>query len=387
MITPTGSAVTDKPDRDQQTEAPTAKRRADAARDGDVLQSRELGTALIMIAGAAWVMIAGPWFVGACQSLLRNGLMVRGPDIASFDPAAHAARIGAGILLPLFSLLVLTIFAAIAGPALLGSIGFRSGAMAWKGSRINPGAGLARMFGTHGLIELSKALAKAIALGATGWWLIGSALPLMLGLSAGDIRSAIAQLGTVVSHALLWLALALTLIAGIDVPVQVIRRTGRLRMTKQQVKEEMRQSEGAPELKQAQRQRQQDMLMGSARKAVTEAMVVLTNPTHFAVALRYRPGIDAAPTVVARGRGETALAIRTLAAEQGVPTLEYPQLARAIYFTTRAGQGVAEDLYIAVATVLAFVFNLEHALAQGAVQPPVKVPPSRRFDEQGRTQN
>lgn len=376
--------MTDKPDRDQQTEAPTAKRRADAARDGDVLQSRELGTATIMIAGAAWVIFAGPWFVGACQSLLRNGLMLRGTDIASFDPATHAARLGAGMLLPLFSLLAVTIFAAIAGPAVLGSIGFRSSAMAWKGSRINPSAGLARMFGTHGLIELSKALAKAAALGATGWWLIASALPVMLGLGAGDIKGAAAQIGITMAHALLWLALSLAVIAGIDVPIQIIRRTGRLRMTKQQVKEEMRQSEGAPELKQAQRQRQQDMLMGSARKAVTDATVVLTNPTHFAVALRYRPTIDAAPTVVARGRGETALAIRALAAEQGVPMLEYPQLARAIYFTTRAGHGVAEDLYIAVATVLAFVFNLERAFSQGVVQPPVKVPSSRQFDEHGR---
>jgi flagellar biosynthesis protein FlhB len=128
-------------------------------------------------------------------------------------------------------------------------------------------------------------------------------------------------------------------------------------------------------------------LMGSARKAVTEATVVLTNPTHFAVALRYRPGIDVAPMVVARGRGETALAIRALATEQSVPTLEYPQLARAIYFTTRAGHGITEDLYIAVATILAFVFNIERALSEGASQPVIVVPPARQFDEDGKRIN
>lgn len=126
------------------------------------------------------------------------------------------------------------------------------------------------------------------------------------------------------------------------------------------------------------------MLAGSARKAVEEATVILTNPTHFAVALRYRPGIDAAPVVAARGRGDVALAIRALAKEQGVPTLEYPQLTRALYFTTRAGHVIAEDLYIAVATILAFVFNIERAMAEGVTPPNVEVPEARHYDEHGK---
>jgi flagellar biosynthesis protein FlhB len=180
------------------------------------------------------------------------------------------------------------------------------------------------------------------------------------------------------------LALGLTAIASIDVPVQIIRRNARLRMTKQEVKEEMRQSDGAPEMKQARRQRQHDILMGSARKAVSEATVILTNPTHFAVALRYRPGIDAAPVVAARGRGDVALAIRALAKDQGVPMLEYPQLARAIYFTSRSGNAIAEDLFIAVAAILAFVFNIEQALAEGVSQPDILVPKAKHFDTDGK---
>jgi flagellar biosynthetic protein FlhB len=136
-------------------------------------------------------------------------------------------------------------------------------------------------------------------------------------------------------------------------------------------------------MKATRRARQQQMLTGSARKAVTEATVILTNPTHFAVALRYRPGIDFAPVVAARGRDEVALSIKALAKAQGVPCLEYPQLTRAIYFTSRAGRTISEDLYVAVAAILAFVFQLERALADGVPQPSVDVPEGKRFDENG----
>ncbi|HMQ19659.1 MAG TPA: EscU/YscU/HrcU family type III secretion system export apparatus switch protein, partial [Sphingopyxis sp.] len=175
-------------------------------------------------------------------------------------------------------------------------------------------------------------------------------------------------------------------IALIDVPTQWYQRNRRLMMSKQEIKEEMRQSDGAPEMKQARRQRAYEILSGSARKAVTEATVILTNPTHFSVALRYRPGIDAAPVVVARGRGEVALAIRELARDADVPMLEYPQLCRAIYFTSRAGRTIPEELFVAVATVLAFVFRLERAVAEGLSQPAVEVPVSHRFDPDGRKQ-
>ena len=183
---------------------------------------------------------------------------------------------------------------------------------------------------------------------------------------------------------MLALAGGLVIIALIDVPVQWFQRNKRLMMSKQEVKDEMRQSDGAPELKQAQRQRAHEILSGSARKAVSEATVVLTNPTHFSVALRYRPGTDAAPVVVARGRGDVALSIRELARAANVPMLEYPQLTRAIYFTARAGRVIPEELFVAVATVLAFVFQLERAVADGVAPPTVDVPPSHRFDPEGR---
>jgi flagellar biosynthesis protein FlhB len=376
--------MAEAPDRDQQTEAATPKRRADATREGDILQSKELGTAMMMLAGAAYFAFAGPWLVDAMLTQLRSGLSLNSADFQNFDPGQAVLRQVGMIAAPMLSLFGVTILAAIAAPAVLGSLGFRGGAMGFKANRLNPVAGLKRMFGLQGVIELVKSLAKATLLGTLGYHLVKQAMPMMMGMSASDIRPAISGIGNGISNALLILSGGLVLIAGIDVPVQIVRRNARLRMSKQQVKEEARQNDGAPELKQMQRQRAHEISSGSARKAVSEATVILTNPTHFAVALRYRPGIDAAPVVAARGRGEVALAIRALAKEQGVPTLEYPQLTRALYFTSRAGHTISEDLYIAVATILAFVFNLERAVAEGVEQPSVLVPQGKCYDEHGK---
>ncbi len=376
--------MAETPDKDQKTEAPSEKRKADALKKGDVLQLRELGTAFAMAGGAAWLLFAGGWMFGALRDLMAQGLRLDPARVRDFDPLPVLAGLGSAIVWPLAALFGLTMMLALVAPAMAGSIGLRGNALAPKYSRVDPLAGLKRMFGTHGLVELGKAVAKVLLLGGVGWLFISGTIPILGALASTDIEAATALMGHKIAMAFVWLAGGLFLIALIDAPVQFFRRQGRLKMTKQEVKDEHRQTEGAPELKQHQRQRQQQILMGSARKAVSEATVLLTNPTHFAVALRYRPGKDAAPVVVARGRGDTALAIRELAREQGLATLEYPQLTRAIYFSSRAGQAIAEDLFVAVATILAFVFNLDRAVAEGRMQPEVAVPESKRFDANGR---
>ena len=374
------------PDKDQKTEQPTAKKRADSKREGDVLMSRELATALMMLAAAGWIVAAGGWFVQSAGDLVRRGLTLTAADVADFAPGEALMRNGAEILLPLASLFALALGAAVAGPAMLGSMGWRGKALHFKGNRINPLSGLKRMFGMQGATELGKAIAKVILLGSIGYWLVARSLPAIMSMAGADLIAAIGLAGKAIGHAMLALAGGLVVIALIDVPVQWFQRNKRLMMSKQEVKDEMRQSDGAPELKQAQRQRAHEILSGSARKAVSDATVVLTNPTHFSVALRYRPGTDAAPVVVARGRGDVALSIRELARAADVPLLEYPQLTRAIYFTARAGRAIPEELFVAVATVLAFVFQLERAVADGIAQPAVDVPPSHRFDPEGRRQ-
>ena len=373
-------------DKDQKTEQPTAKKLSDSAREGDVLMSRELATALMMLAAAGWMVAAGGWFVQSAGDLVRRGLTLTSADVADFAPGEALMRNGAEILLPLASLFALALGAAVAGPAMLGSIGWRGKALHFKGNRMNPMSGLKRMFGMQGLTELGKALAKVLLLGSIGYWLVLSSLPAIMTMASTDLIGAIGLAGKEIGHAMLVLAGGLVVIALIDVPVQWFTRNQRLMMSKQEVKDEMRQSDGAPELKQAQRQRAHEILSGSARKAVSDATVVLTNPTHFSVALRYRPGIDTAPVVVARGRGDVALSIRELARTANVPLLEYPALTRAIYFTARAGRVIPEELFVAVATVLAFVFQLERAAAEGTAPPAVDVPPSHRFDPDGRRQ-
>jgi flagellar biosynthesis protein FlhB len=376
--------VADAPDKDQQTEAPTAKRKADAVKEGDVLQSKELATAIMMLAGAAWLAALGSWFFSASKALLKGGLTLDLSDPDRFQPLDSIATPLAQMAVPFLGLLMLSIVAALAAPAMLGSLGMRGKAMAFKGSRINPLAGLKRIFGIQGLIELFKATAKVAALGYAGYWMIAGDITSLPGLAAADPATAVGLIGDKLAMTVIVISVGLVLIAGIDVPVQWLRRNHRLRMSKQQLKEEMRQSDGAPELKQALRARQQEVLMSSARKGMADASVVLTNPTHFAVALRYRPGLDAAPVVVARGRGDVALAIKALAKENMVPSLEYPQLTRAIYFTARTGAAVSEDLFVAVAAILAFVFRLETALASELAQPVVDVPAAKRFDPDGR---
>lgn len=367
----------------EKTEAPTGRRRQDAAEKGDVLQSRELGTAMVVLAGAGWLALGGPMLLGALERMLKGALSFDEGAIVDFDPAGAAFAMLKAVAGPLAGLFALTLLAAVGTPAMLGSLGFRWGALGFKGGKLNPLAGLRRIFGPGGLIELGKSIGKVALLGSVALWLLRAQSADMMVLGRQDIVPALGSLGHTFLLAVMAMALALAVIAGVDVPAQLMRRTQRLRMTKQEVKDESRQMEGSPEAKAAVRKRQAETLRGSARKAVAEASVVLTNPTHFAVALRYRPGIDAAPVVVARGRGATAEAIRDLASEAAVPMLSYPQLARAIYFTTRAGHVIREDLYMAVATVLAFVFNLDRALAEGVRQPQVEVPTGARFDEDG----
>jgi flagellar biosynthetic protein FlhB len=376
--------MADGPESDEKTEAPTAKRRHDAAEEGDVLQSRELGTALVMLVGAGWIAMAGPWMMESLRRMLGNALSFDSSAVEHFDPVGAILSMVMTVAMPVALLFLLTFVAAIAAPALLGSLGFRWSAIAFKASKLNPAAGLKRVLGVQGLVELGKALVKIIALGTVGYWLLSGQIKSIVTLGQQDLRAALDQLGSAFVYAVIVMSMALGLVAGVDVPAQIFQRMKRLRMSKQELKDESKQTEGSPEMKSAIRQRQMATLRGSARTAVIEATVVLTNPTHFAVALKYRPGFDVAPIVVARGRGATAQAIRELAAEANVPVLSYPQLTRAIYYTTRAGQLIREDLFIAVAAILAFVFNLDRAMAEGYVQPDVVVPEQARFDEEGR---
>ena len=361
------------------TEAPTAKRRSDAAKEGNILRSRDFATALTVLAGCAWIALFGPQLFDACRALMRASLSFGAADVADFQPLRPLAAAGWQIAPAMIALFVIAMVAAIASQAGLGSLTFNSSLLAPKPNRLNPLEGVKRIFGPQGWIELGKSLLKVLLLGVIGWYVLRSIDKQSVGLVSTDVRQSVAALGTMLVQVLFAMAAGLVAIALLDVPLQMFQLMSKLRMTKQEVKDEHKETEGNPEAKAAQRQRMHAMAKRNMRKAVAGAQVVLTNPTHFAVALRYERGKDQVPVVVAKGRGVTALAIRELAAENDVPCLEYPMLARAVYYTAREGQEIRDDLYQAVATVLAFVFGLN---AQAA-PPPIDVPPTARFDENG----
>ena len=369
----------------EKTFAPTEKRRREAARQGDVLRSRELATAIAVLVGAAWLKFAGPWLYRRLAEAVRTGLTWDRGAIENFDPAGAMLKLAWAVAPPLLTLAA-GVMLAVTAAQLSSADGRWVGTnMLPKGSRLNPLSGLKRMFGAQGWIEVGKGILKVTLLGAICFaWAKGS-LAGLLGLGrAASLGGALAQAWDALTALLFALAAGLVAIALIDWPVQWLRRYLRLRMSQQELRDENKESEGSPERKAAQRQRQRQYASGAVAKAMREAQFVLTNPTHFSVAMGYDPFKAGAPVVLAKGRGEKALAMRELARELEVPLIETPALARSVYFTTRENQMIREELYAAVAAVLAYVFSLKRGEARPL--PPIEVPVALRFDAEGRAE-
>ena len=367
----------------EKTFAPTEKRKRDAALKGDVLRSRDMANAAALLAGAAWLKFAGPWLFAKLAQGARSGLRWDRAALEDFSPGTALARLALDVAVPVL-LLALSVLVAVLAVQLGPADGRWVGAnMLPKGSRIDPLAGLKRMFGAAGWIEAGKGLAKVLLLGVIVWSWGRSHLHELLGLGrVAALGPALALAWQALTGLFLLLGLGLLVIAMADFPVQWVRRYLRLRMSNQEVRDEYKESEGSPERKAAQRQRARQYASGAVAKAMKEAQFMLTNPSHFAVAMAYDPGKAAAPIVLAKGRGEKALAMKQLAAELAVPTLEYPALARSVYFTTRENQVIREELYAAVAAVLAFVFSLRRG--ESPPRPAIEVPLALRFDTDGR---
>ena len=344
----------------EKTFAPTEKRRRDAALKGDVLRSRELATAVAMLIGTGWLKFAGPWLFARLADATRSGLTLDRAALDDFAPGPLLLGLLWAMLPP-----VLLLAGGVMLAVVVSQIGLADGRwiganLAPKGSRLNPLAGLKRMFGAAGWIEVGKGVLKVGLLGALAWGWGSSRLGALLGLGRGaSLGGQLALAWQAITSLLFVLAAGLVAIALIDFPIQWLRRFLRLRMSQQEVRDEHKENEGSPEKKAAIRQRQRQFASGAVAKAMREAQFVLTNPTHFAIAMTYDPAKAAAPVVLAKGRGDKAAAMKQLAAELGVPAMEYPALARSVYFTTRENQVIREELYGAVAAVLAFVLSLK----------------------------
>ncbi|MEE4201608.1 EscU/YscU/HrcU family type III secretion system export apparatus switch protein [Erythrobacter sp.] len=361
---------------------PTPKRQRDAAQRGDVLRSREAGTAAAMAMGALMLALIGDWLMDALHRVAIAGFRFELPQTASLDVGAIALEAATQVLPPIFAIGLAVIALTVVSQLLLGEGRFVPANLKPKGSRINPLAGMKRIFGIQGLIELGKSILKLILLGTIAWFWLTSHLDDLLGLGRGGLHAQLDYALGAASGLVFMLIAGLVLIAMVDYPLQRFQRNKRLKMSHEDLKRETKQTEGSPEVKMAQRQRQRDFARGSVAGAMKEAQFLVVNPMHFAVALTYDPERAPAPILLAKGRGETAMAMRELASENELPVLEYPELARAVYFTTRANQMVREELYIALAALVAFVLSLKRG--ERPRRPHIEVPGAMLFDADGK---
>ena len=364
--------------------APTEKRLKDAADKGNVLRSKEVATGVAVLAGALWLKLAGPWMLSVVEDTTERSLTFDHGAIAAFRPGQMMTDLMWAVLLPLSTLGLVVILVTLVAQLALGDGRWVAGNLMPKGDRINPLNGLKRMFGVQGLVELGKSLAKLALMGAIAWYWGSANLLKILALGRGELAGQLAAAWDAIANLLLLLSAGLVLIALVDWPIQYFRRMSQLKMTMQELRDEAKEAEGSPEKKQAIRQRQRDMARGGVAGAMKQAQFVLTNPSHFSVAMTYDPAVAPAPYVLAKGRGEKALAMRELAREMQVPVLEYPLLARAVYFTTREHQVIRSELYAAIASVLAFVMALKRG--DPMPRPHIAVPVELRFDANGRPQ-
>lgn len=366
----------------EKTFAPTEKRLADAAKKGDVLRSKDAGTAAVMLLGGAWLALAGPWLLEGLAGLARDAFLFDARDIHDFTISGLLMK---GLLLGVPAILTLAVPVILV--TLLTQLAFGRGRwvldnLKAKGQRINPLSGLKRMFGPQGLVEMGKGLLKVALLGsiAGAWW--WTSMETVIGLGRGNLSAQLSAAWHSIVSLIFALGGGLIVIAFVDLPIQWLRQQKRLKMSHQEMRDENKEAEGSPEMRAARRQRQRDIATGSVSGAMREAQFVVTNPTHFAVAMTYDPAKASAPIVLAKGRGDKAMAMKELAREMDLPMLELPQLARSVYYTTRERQVICEDLYGAVASVLAYVFSLKRG--ETPPLPAVEVPAALRFDTEGR---
>ncbi len=358
-------------DSDLEKTEPASPRRLEKAReDGDVPRSRELATFAVLITAVMGFWISGEAMVRQLKQLLRHGLQVSSPHDTSLSQIGEiwAARLY-DLLLAFAPLVGLLMLAALISPLLIGGWLFNAKSLGPNFGKLNPVRGLTNMMSMHALSELLKALGKTLLVGVAAWAVIAAQLPEMLTLSNQTPASASSHLGHMLLLCLTVMVGALALIALIDAPYQMWSHAKKLMMTRQEIRDEAKESEGNPEIKAKIRAQQREMARRRMMAQVPTADVVVTNPTRYAVALKYPENSTHAPLVVAKGMDGVADRIREVASEHGVVVLEAPPLARALYRHAELEQEIPATLYTAVAQVLAYVFQLRTYRAQGGPEP------------------
>ncbi len=373
-------------DSSERTEEPTAQRLKKAREEGQIARSVELSTAAILVTATMFFSLTGSYMFHRLGGLFTSQLQFdrKVMDKAELLPAIFFQSVVDGYSLVLPVMIVLAVVAVIS-TVLSGGLVFSLGMLAPNFGKLNPMSGLSRMFGTRALIELGKSILKFALISLILWNSVSNNIDDLVTLNRLDLGTAVQHAGTMILDACFWMSMGLVLIALFDVPLQQYQVNKKLKMTRQEIKDEMKNSEGRPEVKATIRRRQREMANNRMMSKVKDADVVITNPQHFAVALSYDPHSDGAPTLIAKGTDDLAHRIRDLAKEEGVYIFEAPELARALYFTTKLDAPIHEALYHAVAQVIAYVFSLNQSYAPGEsfIKPTLRIPDNMRYDENG----
>jgi len=360
--------MSEESDQDR-TEEASEKRLREAREKGELPRSRELSTGVVVLAGVSSILATRDDLAMHARNIMMLGVRYNREDLYSADGISHvlstAALEALRMLAPLF---VVTVVAAFAAPALLGGLNFSGQALLPKFDRLNPIAGFGRIFSTNGFVELGKSMLKLVLIGGVLVWYMMKSRADMLGTGSGDVAAGVHRSLATIGQACLFFACVLGLIGLIDAPWQKFSFAKKMRMTKQQVKDEHKESDGNPEMKGRIRSMQIQMSRRRMMQDIPRADVVVVNPSHFAVALSYEDAMRA-PKVVAKGMDVIAMQIRSVAGAHKVPLVEAAPLARALYNTTEVGQEIPATLFVAVAQILAYVYRLKTALAQGDVMP------------------
>ncbi|MDO6686220.1 MULTISPECIES: flagellar biosynthesis protein FlhB [unclassified Agarivorans] len=347
-------------DDQEKTEDPTGKKLEDARKKGQVARSKELGTAAVLITAAIAIMAFGSMLAESMVKVFQLAFTMTREQV--YDVNLMLKNIGIiGMLLvkPLMWIMGFITLAALIGNTLLGGMSFSWEAARPKASKMSPLQGFKRMMGLQAFVELIKSIAKVVVIAGVVWFVLRWKFAEILTLSMQSIPGSIVNALDMLQWMLLALVCSLIVIVIIDVPYQIWNHNKQLKMSKQEVKDEHKNMEGSPEVKGRIRRLQMEMAARRMMADVPQADVVVTNPTHFSVALQYDKEGTGAPKVVAKGVDEVAMKIREIARHYEVPIMEAPALTRSLYHTTKIGHDIPEGLYVAVAQILAFVFQLE----------------------------
>lgn len=373
--------MADETDFDQRTERATAKRLQEARDQGRLPRSRELSIAVTLGAAVLGMTAFGGVLSRGAQSWMQSALQPGAPaDLAPAQLLRHAGAVATSGFMLVGPLMFASFLAALAAPLLVGGWTFSTHPLMPDFSRINPLQGLSRMFSLNGLVEVGKALAKAALIFVVGGSLLWSKRVDLLTLGSHTLASGMGQGLSISLELLAEVGGTLLAIAALDVAYQLWNYQRQMRMTREELREESKESEGRPEVKARLRKLQNQLATRRMMQAIPKADVVVTNPTHFAVALQYTEGRMRAPRVVAKGAGEVAAKIREIARKHRVPMLSSPPLARSLFRHCEIGAEIPVALYQAVAQVLTWVYQLKRRISGPLPDPKIEVPPEVRYD-------